>query len=163
MAPGVGDPDDLRWRRQELVQFPRHPVVVALRHDQHQARAGPAVGETGVGGVQVCANNGGPPVCTTTAADGSYFFTGLSAATWTVTETIATFPPGTIATTATSRAVGVAALQQVTGIDFGLRPWQDFATPGTIGDQLWVDANADGVLDPSEMLLSGVAVRLWIE
>jgi uncharacterized repeat protein (TIGR01451 family) len=120
-------------------------------------------GETGVGGVQVCANNGGPPVCVTTAADGSYAFTGLSAATWTVTETIATFPPGTVATTVTSRSVSVAALQQVTGIDFGLKPWQDFATPGTIGDQLWVDANADGVLDASEALLAGVTVRLWID
>jgi hypothetical protein len=120
-------------------------------------------GETGVGGVEVCANNGGAPVCTTSAADGTYALTGLSAGSWTVSETLATFPPGTIATSATTRTVTLAALQQVTGIDFGLQPWQNFATPGSIGDTLWSDANTNGVIDASETLLAGVTVKLWID
>src|SRR6185436_6672515 len=72
-------------------------------------------------------------------------------------------PPGTIATSVTTRTVVVAALQQVTGIDFGLQPWQNFATPGTIGDTVWTDANANGVIDAGEALLAGVTVKLWID
>lgn len=118
-------------------------------------------GEPGLAGVEVCATptGGGAAVCDTTDIDGNYRIYGLTnGASYDVTLTPATIPTGYGPTTPTT-LTRTATTAGVNDADFGLRP------PGTasIGDYVWLDADNDGVQDPSENGLPGVTVNLYID
>ncbi len=77
---------------------------------------------------------------TTTAADGSYQFSGLSANTYRVTQTD---PAGYVSTTAGSLDVVVGS-SPVSGVDFG------DAIPLTVTGAVFDDLDANGVQKPAE-------------
>ena len=114
-------------------------------------------GEPPLAGVQVCATNGTTTLCDTTDGSGHYRIFGLGAGAWTVTLDLSSTPAGYQPTTPTSLSVTLAANQQYNDADFGLRP------PGTasIGDTVWLDANANGAVDPGESGLPFVTVKLY--
>ncbi|MGB4805832.1 MAG: SdrD B-like domain-containing protein, partial [Anaerolineae bacterium] len=115
--------------------------------------------EPGLAGVEVCATPtvGGATVCVVTDSLGNYTLGGLTNGTsYNVTVTLSTVPPGYVPTTPTTLTVTATTAGTLTA-DFGLQP------PGTatIGDTVWLDADEDGTLDPTENGLPGVTVRLY--
>ncbi len=139
-------------------------------------------GEGGVPGIGValhsaadtdCADT--PLVVTTTGGDGSYLFSGLPSGSYFVCFDLSTIPGGFEVTsqnvggddTIDSDADPTTGATAVTGIipangadltlDMGIR--QD---PGlvSVGDRVWYDNNRNGVQDPGEMGVPGVAVDL---
>ena len=108
---------------------------------------------------------------TTTAADGTYSFTGLRPGTYTVTEP--TQPAGTVNGITTAGSTGgtatpVATLPSVisvvplvtsgafsTGNNFAEIP-----NNSGIGGRVWLDADNDGVIDAGESGIAGVTVTL---
>jgi large repetitive protein len=110
-------------------------------------------GEAGLGGVTVTLTRGGTAVdATTTAADGSYAFTGLPAGTYVVTVTV---PTGRTATTPSTITVDLAADEVDLTADVGLQ-----RTDARIGDLVWDDLDQDGVRDAGEPGRSGATVTL---
>lgn len=106
-------------------------------------------GETGLAGVTVTLSTG---ATTTTAADGSYSFTGLAAGTYTVTSGGLTGYFATpYSTPVTSRPVTLPESQ--TGVNFGL-------SYETIQGVAFFDSNKDGDYQAGEPLLSGVTITL---
>ena len=101
-------------------------------------------------------------VTVTTDANGNYQLTGLPHGDYTITLDPATLPAGT---TATFDADGLATANTSTATLDAATPDdlnQDFSVTGTgsLGDTIWRDENADGVLDPDENLLEGVTVEI---
>ena len=99
----------------------------------------------------------------TTAADGTWGVPDLPAGDYTTTVNPATLPTGMSATydldggTATPDGVAPATLaagQDRSDVDFGYRG------SSSIGDTVWLDADLDGVQDPGETGIGGVAVIL---
>lgn len=94
---------------------------------------------------------------TTTAADGTYLVAGLPLGAYTVmanppvalTQTYDADGPGTASTSAVSLTAGAP-----------VNLLQDFSYTGTasLGDLVWHDRNADGVVDPGEEGIAGVVV-----
>ena len=70
----------------------------------------------GIAGVQACLFPTSPLVCTATAADGTYQFSGLTPGSYHVYVRV---PGGRISSTPRARLVAIAAGGVVTGIDFG--------------------------------------------
>lgn len=115
-------------------------------------------GEPGLAGLSVRLV-GGPrnaDIMTTTGGDGSYSFNDLEPGTYTVSEEMLTgwvqtwpAPPGTHEVVLKAQSAG--------GIDFG-----NFL-PATIGDYLWYDDNWNGLQDPGEEGIPGIAVKLYID
>ncbi len=94
---------------------------------------------------------------TTTAADGTYRIDGLPLGAYTVSAN----PPVTLTATYDFDGTGTASTSAVSltpGVPVNLA--QDFSYTGTasIGDLIWHDRNADGVVDPGEEGIGGVAV-----
>ncbi len=97
---------------------------------------------------------------TTTAADGTYLFTGLPAGLYTVTVDTSTLPPGLSptfdedggldSTTDVALAPGEAHLSA----DFG------YTGAGAIGDTIYLDLDGDGVQGPDEPGVPGQQVDL---
>ncbi len=127
---------------------------------------------SGIGGVQVTLTSAGEDgllgtaddvfvTSTTTADDGSYLFDGLSPANYRVELDVATLPTGQVLTTSGSVDVLLASGDEITDADFGAR----VATGqgGSIGDLVWLDFDADGLLDGGESGLNGVAVVLALD
>ncbi|MEO6061508.1 MAG: SdrD B-like domain-containing protein, partial [Thermoflexales bacterium] len=103
------------------------------------------VGEPGIPGVVVSLSlPGGSVVTAITDPNGNYFFGNLGAGAFTVTYNLATAPAGFIPTTPTKINVTLASNQVITTVDFGLLP----PNSGSIGDQVWLDANNDGIYNP---------------
>jgi PKD repeat protein len=106
--------------------------------------------------VYLDANNNGKldpyEVRTTTAADGSYAFTGLKpGVTYHVRVVV---PPGWVATTPTRINVTAVADMSATGNDFGV------GLPASVSGNVFYDANADGRKDNGERGLAGWTVFL---
>ncbi len=148
-------------------------------------------GETGIAGVSVALirdtnGNGiwdeGEPVIatTTTAADGSYLFSGLSVASgndnylvW-VNDTVGvligkapTFDyDGSDPASGLATGLGLSAARGLTTAgtlehDFGYSTLIQEENTGLIGDRIWLDLNGDGQQDDGEPGLSGVLVELY--
>jgi protocatechuate 3,4-dioxygenase beta subunit len=122
-------------------------------------------GEPGLSGVTVELRDASNVLVATqvTDANGNYSFTGLGPGTYTVTvltgglgqADIPTFDRDGIATPNAATVV-LAASQVVTDADFGYR-----GCDGSVGDRVWLDADADGVLDRGENGIAGVTVSLY--
>jgi uncharacterized repeat protein (TIGR01451 family) len=107
-------------------------------------------GEPGIAGVTIRLLQGGTLVATTTtAADGSYSFPGLTLGAYTVQEEQ---PLGYGSSTPDSVAVTLAGAA-VTGINFG-------DTVSTLAGLVYFDGNNDGVRQAGERGISGVTVAL---
>ena len=110
-------------------------------------------GEPGLGGVTVtltdCSNNA--VGTTSTAANGTYAFSGLAAGCYKVSSPATA--NGEALETASPLTANLAAGQNSTGNNFGY-------TTGGIGDSVWNDLNGNGVQDAGEPGLSGVTVTL---
>ncbi len=105
----------------------------------------------------------------TTAADGSYAFTGLAPGTYSVTQPVQpadTYNGRTVAGTAGGSATAVGTLPSaVSGIVLGAGQSSldnNFAelTGGQVTGRVWFDANNDGVIGAGESGLSGVTIQL---
>ncbi len=98
---------------------------------------------------------------TTTAADGTYYFTNVDPGTYIVDVT--TPPAGyTLITGAQSNTdptapITVAAGQVYLDADFGYRNTSLYS----ITDKVWYDANRDGLVSPGETGIAGVSVNLY--
>ena len=113
-------------------------------------------GEAGLAGVTVLlGDQAGLALATVVSAgDGSYSFDHLAAGTYRISVDGATTPAGTVASTTVPLEVTLAAGQQVSSADVGLR------YDGAIGDRVWLDGDGDGIEDYGEAGLAGVAVAL---
>ncbi len=87
---------------------------------------------------------------TTTAGDGAYLFTGVTAGAYTVQETD---PSGYVSTTANSVPISVPPGGAATA-NFGDQQ------VGTVSGTVFSDLNGNGVQDPGESGLGGVTVTL---
>ncbi len=127
-------------------------------------------GEPGVGGitVELLAVDGTVLVTTTTAADGSYSFTGVSPGTYSVRfGTTGTyeltgqdqtgndlFDSDADPSTGETDQFAVVSGQTETSIDAGL------VAPASLGDRIWFDVDGDGVQGPGEPGVPGLTVEL---
>ncbi len=132
-------------------------------------------GESGLGGVPVSLINLGADgirgtgddttTGTTTAADGSYIFVGLSPGAYVVMVNGGTPPagytltgdPDTTPDNQTTTPILLAPGDVYVNADFGYQPTGNFAS---IGDLVYFDANANGVFDGSDYGIAGVTVAL---
>jgi protocatechuate 3,4-dioxygenase beta subunit len=134
-------------------------------------------GETGVAGVTVNLLNAGGTVIATTTTDalGNYIFNDLNPAVYAVEFVKATLPAGYVftgqnqgaddgldgdedATTGRTGLYPLAAGEKNMSVDAGvINP----ANTNSIGDKVWLDANKDGVQDPTEPGVAGVTVKLY--
>jgi hypothetical protein len=131
-------------------------------------------GEPGLGGVMVTLVNLGPDGITgtaddttnttTTAADGTYSFTGLAAGACQVTVNNGSTPAGTTPTgdpdgvfdNMTTTPIMLAPGDVYVNADFGYQP----SSGSTIGSMVYFDANADGTTNGNDYGLAGVTVSL---
>lgn len=129
-------------------------------------------GEAGLGGVtvQLLGSDGVTVVATTTsAADGSYSFTNLAPGTYyvqfvalsgysiTTQNAVGSTSANNSdvdASTGKTGAITLGAGVTETNVDAGLYQ------PASIGDQVWKDANANGIQDGGEVGLGNVTVQL---
>ena len=110
-------------------------------------------GETGYAGATVTLTRGGTAVnSTTSGSDGSYAFTGLSPATYTVTVTL---PNGYVATSPLTVSGTVTPTAGASGLDVGILR-SDASLAGTVYD----DRDANALQGPAEPGRSGVTVTL---
>jgi uncharacterized repeat protein (TIGR01451 family) len=122
-------------------------------------------GETGIAGVTVKLYSGsvatGTPLATTTTdVNGAYHFNGLAAGTYTVATDPASYPANNILTTPATVTATLAANATNNNFDFGLQG-PTVGQFSSIGDYVWLDANADGVQDATETGLAGITVKLY--
>lgn len=107
--------------------------------------------EIGIVGVTVTLRSGGSVIATTTTdAEGRYSFSNIPAGQYTVEETQ---PAGYGSSTADSVAVDLTAGGTTPTIDFG-------DTVGSLAGLVYNDTNNNGVVDPGEPGITGVAVQL---
>jgi SdrD B-like domain len=118
------------------------------------AGEGPQAGVT----VQLVNTGSGQTLTTTTAADGTYLFDGLSAGTYTVSETPPTGftqtappPPGTFTVTG-------AGGDQKGPFVFGNEPGNQGT--GSISGDKWIDFNTNGILDGLDYPIAGIVFVL---
>ncbi|NNJ47147.1 MAG: LPXTG cell wall anchor domain-containing protein [Acidimicrobiia bacterium] len=113
--------------------------------------------EAGIAGVLV--GLGGPVVgSTTTDANGAYSFGDLPAGIYVVT--VGAGPTGTELTTVGSFTVDLAEDEDFVDADFGFSPVIVEPELGLIGDTVWLDTDANGLLDGSESGIPGITVTL---
>ncbi len=110
----------------------------------------------------------------TTNNEGRYYFAGLTAGTFTVAVDTTTLPAGL--TNTVDPDGGTVSTSSVTIVAGGIDMIQDFGyratTPGTIGNLVWKDRNADGIYQANgldgigstpddETPLAGVSIELY--
>ncbi len=119
------------------------------------------IGERGLEGVTFSLLDSHGDVVASTVSDGSGFFTftGLAPGSYVlqVTDVHAQLLGLTGTTTAAlnSRLPLSVTTGNLSGASFG------YNVPGAIGDMVWSDVDADGVLDPDEVGIANVTVNLW--
>jgi serine-aspartate repeat-containing protein C/D/E len=117
-------------------------------------------GENGLAGVTIILHAAGPgtPVMTTTAADGSYSFTGLPANTYTLTEIV---PTGYVQTAPAGGtwSITLASGQARTGVDFGNASIGS-PTTGSVSGIKYLDLNVNGIFDGTDRPLAGITIVL---
>ncbi|HSN77113.1 MAG TPA: SdrD B-like domain-containing protein [Anaerolineae bacterium] len=117
--------------------------------------------ESGLEGVVVTLlNSGGTPIAATkTDENGYYYFPNLSAGTYTVVVT----QPGGMTQTYDADGLGTPNRSTVTIGPGGINLLQDFGYrgTGTIGNLVWEDLNANGVVDSGEAPIPGVTLVLY--
>jgi LPXTG-motif cell wall-anchored protein len=115
-------------------------------------------GEAGVAGVTVQVTWQGPngPVTqdVVTGPDGTWELTNLPPGDYTVTLDESTLPDGKVVTTPPTGDVTLEPGDSKE-VNFGI------ATGGSIGSTVWMDLDADGVVDPTEAGIAGVTVELY--
>ena len=128
-------------------------------------------GEPGIANVKVDLLDSGSNVLASTLTDfnGIYLFAGLAPGAYTVrvdTNTLApelvanpTFDPDAVTNHQTT--VTLASGLSVLTADFGYNWNPNHAPLGSIGDRVWVDADADGMQEPGEPGIPNVTVRLY--
>ncbi len=122
-----------------------------------------SAGDQPISGVTVkLTNSTGTIFTTTTAADGTYRFENLPAGTYTLAET----QPATHGDTTDTAGIGatltgndamsitLAPGQQSTGNNFGE------TAPGSVAGKVFVDLNNNGIQEPGENPISGVAISV---
>ncbi len=120
------------------------------------------LGEPGIAGVTVNLFAAGlVKGSVVTDADGNFTFPGLPNGTYTITiedadGKLLSFSGTTTAAQAGMKSVTLAG-SDISATSFG------YNNPGRIGDQLWSDADGDGILDPGEAGIAGVLVRLYFD
>ncbi|AJA07027.1 conserved repeat domain protein [Sphingopyxis fribergensis] len=130
--------------------FGERAITISGRVYLDPERDGADNEETGIPGVTITLRQGGTVIATTTTGpDGSYRFENLPAGSYTVEETQ---PAGYGSSTPNSQSVNVSAGQNQS-IDFG-------DTNSSLAGSVFVDSNDDGVRQPGERGIEGVAVRL---
>lgn len=106
---------------------------------------------------------GGPDlvISTTTDADGMYLFTGLPEGDYTVVIDPTDLPAGLVPVYDIDGAADSMSAVTLTAADPSDLD-QDFSYTGSgsIGDTIWHDRNGDGVVDPGEEPIPGVAVTI---
>ncbi len=118
-------------------------------------------GEGGIEGVTInlLDDLGNVIATTTTAADGSYDFVGLPARDYTLEVTdVGGVLSGLNVSTPPVGTVMLAAGEDYDLADYGYAP---SGGTGSIGSQVWRDADGDGVLDAGESGIQGVTIDLW--
>ena len=120
-------------------------------------------GEAGINGVtvQLLDSAGNVVASATTSGDGNYTFNNLAGGTYTVRVVASSLPAGVAETfdldgvaSANQATFTLAAGANRTDVDFGYRD------TGSIGDRVWLDANANGAQDAGEAGINGVTVQL---
>ncbi len=130
-------------------------------------------GEAGIPNVTVELLDSGMTVIATTVTDlnGLYLFTDLPPGDYTVRVDTSTLAPELAAnqtydldgTLDHQTTVGLTSGEQNLNLDFGYN-WNPDGDPlGSIGDRIWVDADADGAQDPGEPGIPDVTVNLFID
>ncbi|MGB5177060.1 MAG: SdrD B-like domain-containing protein, partial [Thermoanaerobaculia bacterium] len=132
-------------------------------------------GEPGLAGVTVnlLDSSGNIIATTTTAADGSYLFSGVPDGDYTVSlsdidgvlvglpQSYDPDEAGVCTTCDKQGSVSVSGgVSTPADVDFGFAP---SGGTGTIGDFVWHDADGDGVQDPGESGIQGVTLELWLD
>ncbi len=116
-------------------------------------------GEVGIAGVTVTVEGPSGPIVVVTGADGRWFVPGLAPGLYGVTVDTSTLPAG-LSTTPTNADISYL-LTVDAGSDYYHLDWGfNGGTTGSIGDTVFLDADADGVLDASESGLAGVTLNL---
>ena len=104
-------------------------------------------------------------ITTHTNENGNYYFGNLNPSTFTVSVNQATLlgnvnntldPDGSVQHEST---VGLSALEINTFQGFGYLP----VNPGSIGNLIWEDRNANGLVDTDEQGIGGVSLRLYVD
>lgn len=125
--------------------------------------------EPGLPGVRIFidANNNGlfdPTERNATSnSQGLYTITGVGVGTHQVTLDVVTLPADFVATTATRLTRTLAASQSSFTCDFGVAPRPPEVAAGFIGGLVWIDSNADGLVDVLETGFTGVITKLWAD
>ena len=130
-------------------------------------------GEAGIANVRMELLDGASNIVASTMTDlnGFYLFSGLPPGDYTVRVDATTLAPelaanptfdldGTMDGTTTVTLISGDAIRDV---DFGYNWNPDGNLLGSIGDRIWVDADADGVQDPGEVGIPGVMVGLYVD
>ncbi len=97
----------------------------------------------------------------TSNSQGLYTLSGVGAGTHQVVIDVVTLPLDFAATTATRLTRTLAAGQSSFTCDFGVAPRPPEVATGTIGGLVWIDSNADGIVDVLETGFPGAIAKLW--
>lgn len=126
------------------------------------------IGEGGLANVTVVLRDqfGAPVATTVTDSNGYYLFSGVSPGTGYYIEITAGLPTGLSQSAPSghsdnrSNAFTLVSGQAYSGANLGYKP-----APGTatFGNQLWSDADSDGIRDLGEPGLGGVTVKIYLD
>jgi uncharacterized repeat protein (TIGR01451 family) len=95
----------------------------------------------------------------TTDALGHYRVFNLAPGSYVVRSDPSSYPPGYIFTTPNSFSITLVAGEQNSSANFGAMSGITPA-PGSIGDRVWIDLNADGIVDAGEDPLPNIGINL---